>query len=392
MFFGQLKLHSGGFSIFEDHANLRLNVKDPKEMEQITVNAVGLMSGTSLDGLDICLVQFNHKAVSEESDPRKYLPWTFQILGAHTYLHSPAQKEELKKAHLLADIELGVLDKRYAKWVVEKLQKFAQEHPIKTAEVIGFHGPTIFHDVANKISVQLGDASFIAQELNCPVVADFRSADLLAGGRGAPLVPMGDALLFNSFDARVNLGGFANFSLDLNGATIASDSSICNFALDRLAQKMGNPYDRNGQLSAQGTVDKALLRQLEETMEPFTSGVALSREWAEAVVLPVLCDAELPSALTTLCEHVALQLKRRLKSAQKVLLSGGGAYNDHLVARIRQHLPGSVHIPDTQTIEMKEALIFALLAYLKKAGSHNVLKETTGTGFDHTTGALFMPS
>lgn len=361
-------------------------------MEQRTVNAVGLMSGTSLDGLDICFVQFSHKAVSKEPDPRKYLPWTFQILAAHTYPHSSTQKEELRKAHLLADVEREVLDGRYAEWVVEKLREFAQEYPIQTAEVFGFHGPTLFHDVENKISIQLGDASLIAREMNCPVVADFRSADLLAGGRGAPLVPMGDALLFNSFDARVNLGGFANFSMDHNGATTASDSSICNFALDRLAQRMGHPYDRNGQLSAQGTVDKALLKKLEGSMDPFTSGVALSREWAEAVLFPLVYEAELPSALTTLCEHVALQLKRRLKSAQKVLLSGGGAHNDHLVGRIRQHLPGSVHIPDTQTIEMKEALIFALLAYLKKAGSYNVLKGTTGTGFDHTTGALFLPS
>lgn len=361
-------------------------------MELRTVNAVGLMSGTSLDGLDICFVQFSHKAVSKESDPRNYMPWTFQILGAQTYSHSSAQKEELKKAHLLADVEREVLDRRYAEWVVEKLREFSQDHPIQTAEVVGFHGPTLFHDVENKISIQLGDASLIAREMNCPVVADFRSADLLAGGRGAPLVPMGDALLFNSFDARVNLGGFANFSINHNGATIASDSSICNFALDRLAQRMGHPYDRNGQFSAQGTVDKMLLRQLERSMDPFTSGVALSREWAEAVLLPLAYEAELPSALTTLCEHVALQLRRRLKSAQKVLLSGGGAHNDHLVGRIRHHLPGSVHIPDTQTIEMKEALIFALLAYLKKAGLHNVLKGTTGTGFDHTTGALFLPS
>lgn len=157
-------------------------------MEQRTVNAVGLMSGTSLDGLDICFVQFSHKAVSKEPDPRKYLPWTFQILAAHTYSHSSAQKEELRKAHLLADVEREVLDGRYAEWVVEKLREFAQEYPIQTAEVFGFHGPTLFHDVENKISIQLGDASLIAREMNCPVVADFRSADLLAGGRGAPLV------------------------------------------------------------------------------------------------------------------------------------------------------------------------------------------------------------
>ena len=361
-------------------------------MKQRTVNAVGMMSGTSLDGLDICFVRFSHKPVSEEPDPRKCQPWTFQILGAQTYLHSTPQKEKLKQAHFLGDVERRALDKWYAKWVVEKLREFAQEHPIGTAEVIGFHGPTLFHDVEKKISIQLGNASFIAKELNCPVVADFRSADLMAGGRGAPLVPMGDALLFGSFDARVNLGGFANFSMDQNGTTIASDSSICNFALDRLAQRMGYSYDRNGQLSAQGIVNCELLRQLEESMDPFTSGVALSREWAEAVVLPLVYKAELPNSLTTLCEHVALQLKRHLKTAEKILLSGGGAHNDHLVRRIRQHLPGAVHIPDTQTIEMKEALIFALLAYLKKNQSHNVLKGTTGTKFDHTTGALFLPS
>ena len=361
-------------------------------MKQRIVTAIGLMSGTSLDGLDICSVRFQHSANCRDANPSAHRPWSFEILGAKTFPHTSEQKDELLKAHQLADADRRTLDRSYAGWVVEKLREFGRTHPFDAAEVLGFHGPTLFHDVEKKISVQLGDASIIAHEFNRPVVADFRTADLLAGGRGAPLVPMGDTLLFSSFDARVNLGGFANFSRDENGKTIASDSSICNFALDRLAQRMGHPFDRNGQLSAQGTVDKVLLKQLEGSMDPFTSGVALSREWAEAVALPLLEKAELPNALTTLCEHVALQLKRHLNSAQRVLLSGGGAHNDHLVGRIRHHLPGTVQIPDTQTIEMKEALIFALLAYLKKAQMHNVLKGTTGTGFDHTTGALFLPS
>lgn len=349
------------------------------------------MSGTSLDGLDICYSRFKYLELNGVNDPREFPDWSYEIIQSRTFEHPLELRQEVEKAHLLPKDERVLLSTKYAEWVIQCVEEFLHsKESQETIDVLGFHGPTLFHSVEDKFSYQLGDPQLIADRLQCDVVADFRTADLLKGGRGAPLVPSGDDLLFREFDARVNLGGFANYSLGTGDQLSASDSSICNYAMDRMAQTMGIAFDKDGNLARSGKIDENLLHFLNTQMSEFNSGVALTREWAEKKILYDLLKAETPNSLTTLSEHIAIQLAERIGQAKKVVVTGGGARNSYLIERISAHIQGEVVIPDEVTIDMKEALIFSLLALLKKRNLFNVFSGTTGVPESHITGELFL--
>jgi anhydro-N-acetylmuramic acid kinase len=356
--------------------------------------AIGIMSGTSSDGLDLCLVEFSNIQTQDflkgENDPSFLKDWQFNIIKSRAIPYTPELQNSIRSAHLLNSIDLKNLHFSYSSFVgkhVNQLLEGESDRPI-----IGFHGPTLFHDTQKKISLQLGDALELSKITTCPVVANFRLPDLLKGGRGAPLVPIGDELLFSSYSACVNLGGFANYSAERNGRRVASDISICNYAMDHLVRRIDLEYDHNGDIARSGDIDESLLDKLNNTTNGFKDGVALTREWAEVHILPLLIEVDITTGLRTMIEHIAQQMPGHLSDAKTILVTGGGAHNGFLIQCIQAHLKGQVIVPEKEIIEMKEALIFALLALLKQNNLNNVRSSATGACQDHSTGELFSPN
>ncbi len=347
---------------------------------------IGLMSGTSVDGLDIAICEFIPKANG--------LDW--KILKADTILYDKNWNAKLRNAHNLKGEDLIRLHHEYGVYLGSLVSAFLADSGIskKKIRVISSHGHTVFHQPENGFTFQLGHGASIAAESGLPVVCDFRVQDVVMGGQGAPLVPIGDQLLFAEYDFCLNIGGIANISLENNGQRVAWDICPANMVLNYLSQHLGKPYDDKGVIAAHGSIIPDLYDQLNE-LNYYSQAApkTLGREWVEKEVFALLDNYKNPIAdkLTTFTEHVAFQI---IKVAEKydgkrILVTGGGAYNDFLIERINKLSGVTVIVPDTQLINYKEALIFALLGYLKKANKHNILSSVTGAQKNHISGVEY---
>lgn len=348
-------------------------------------HALGLMSGTSLDGLDIAWCQF---VVSRNQ-------WSFKILKATTLQYSTDWKSKLSLAHRLNSVELLALHAAYGHWLGKVCQQFIAKNRIKKLDCIASHGHTIFHQPHNKITFQLGDGNAVYAETGVPVVYDFRSLDVQLGGQGAPLVPIGDKLLFADHDVCLNIGGIGNLSLAKNDKRVAFDVCFANMGLNFLAQQIGLPFDRNGKLASTGKLNESLFQKLHEFYRPFKSKrPSLAREHFENG-LSIILDADSISVedrLRTFTESIAHEIAFAIpfKKKQKVLITGGGAHNAFLVSRIAYHLQNkaTIEIPDQKIIDFKEALVFALLGVLRIQNKINVLKSVTRASRDSSSGVI----
>ncbi|GHT66273.1 anhydro-N-acetylmuramic acid kinase [Bacteroidia bacterium] len=338
-----------------------------------------MMSGTSLDGLDLCLSSFYKEGKR----------WHFDIEVCQTVAYSDEWREKLQIAHTLPTLDFVALHKSYGKFLGEQARAFLQQNNAQ-ADYIASHGHTIFHQPQRGITFQLGDGNTLAAAAHCSTIFDFRSLSVALGGQGAPLVPVGDALLFADYDACLNLGGFANISY--NNATdnrIAFDVCPCNIVLNYLCQTMAQPYDPNGQFAAQGTVDNELLVALNQLdFYTQTGAKSLGREWVETVIFDIIncCKLSIYDKLCTFCEHIAMQVAAG-SAGKNIMVTGGGAHNDYLMQRIAHHCKGSVHKPSRTIIDFKEALIFAFLGVLYLHNQPNCLVSATG-GKDCIGGVL----
>lgn len=338
------------------------------------------MSGTSLDGLDICFARFQ----KEDS-------WSFEILKAETVSYDKALKNQLKNAIHLSAEELLELNSSYGFYLGKSVKSFIEHHQLTHIDLIASHGHTIFHQPEKKFTLQIGDGRAIKLEANLPVVYDFRSQDVLMGGNGAPLVPIGDELLFPQYDACLNLGGFSNISLKINNQRIAFDIAPVNIILNQLAKNFDLDFDKNGNLAKRGTINEDLLLQLNslsfyQNSHPKSLGV----EWCNENIFPLLENIEKLDALSTFTEHAAVQIAKVLneKRLKNVLVTGGGAYNQYLIERIRGKAITDIIIPEKEIIEYKEALIFALMGILRMNNDINVLSSATGSSYNHSSGII----
>ena len=345
--------------------------------------AIGLMSGSSLDGLDIALVRFH-----EEND--KY---DFQILQAETLPYTEYWTLQLSEAFHKQPEDLVQLDKDYGKYLGEPVLGFARKHNA-TPDFVASHGHTIFHKPEQHYTLQIGDGQELAKACGFTVINDFRSEDVSKGGQGAPLVPIGDKLLFSDYEICLNIGGIANVSYDENGQRIAYDLCIANQALNYLAQMKGLPYDRDGELARSGKVDITLLKQLNK--HPFYGQLppkSLGREFFEANQKDLLKDLSVEDMLATFVEHIALQIALGVSHLpkSKILVTGGGARNKFLMERLQARTSHEVIIPDKMIIDYKEALVFAFLGLLRLEGKTNVLASVTGADSDSCSGRIWKP-
>ena len=345
--------------------------------------AIGLMSGSSLDGLDLALVHFT-------SDEGRY---HYDILISETMPYPMSWSEKLAKAFLSKPEDLRPLDLEYGAYLGQCVWDFAKKHEVRP-DFIASHGHTVFHQPEKRYTLQIGNGQALADSCGYLTINDFRTEDVLKGGQGAPLVPIGDKLLFSDYDICLNIGGIANLSYDMNGSRIAYDICIANQALNWLAQREGLSYDKDGMLAKKGKVNNELLETLNNNgfyhQNPPKS---LGREFFESYQKQLLGMYATHEAMATFVEHIAQQIGHSVEMLPqgKMLVTGGGAHNRFLVERIQHYTKHQVIVPNDQTVDYKEALIFAFLGLLRLEGKNNVLCSVTGAPTDSCSGQIWHP-
>lgn len=349
---------------------------------------IGIMSGTSLDGLDVCCVNFI-KARSQ---------WRFEILAATTIKYSASWKKNLTEAVQLSAPDLAELDVVYGEYIAKEVKKFIAKYELKNVELVASHGHTVFHQPERGFTLQIGNPQVIAIQTGLPVIGNFRNKDVHLGGQGAPLVPIGDELLFAEFDVCLNIGGIANFSYAQKGKRLAFDICFANMGLNYLMNKLGKAYDNSGLTAKSGVLNKNLQLKLNSFYAQLKNKPSLSWEIFNEKISPLLDDSKIAIAdrLHTFTKVAAQQMAKAIpqhKHIQKILCTGGGVYNKFLIGLLRDELKGKsqIIIPDPQIIEYKEALVFAFLGLLKKRNEVNCLKSVTGAKSASSCGILYEP-
>lgn len=342
------------------------------------------MSGTSLDGLDLCTVRFTLKDGG----------WTYEIIAAETVPHPPALLQKIVDSYgVQSPSELKEIDAELSSHINLQVQQHLAQHLSDgSIDAIGSHGHTVFHQPQRKLTIQIGNRPELAENLHVPVVCNFRVQDVELGGQGAPLVPIGDRLLFSEYDACVNMGGFSNVSTEKDGKRIAWDMGPLNIGINYYCQKLGLEYDAHGKIASAHVPDNAVLEELNQlTYYAAPHPKSLGREWLEENVLSKTEHLSPEVAIATLSHHAAHVIASDLNrvNAQTALFTGGGVYNSYIMQLIGEQFNGEIHIPDSQTIEFKEALIFGFLALLKLRGEVNVLASVTGASHDHSSGVIY---
>lgn len=351
---------------------------------------LGMMSGTSLDGLDLAYCHF------WESESG----WEFKIEKTKEIGYSKDWRDRLKNAIGLSDEAHAELDLVYGEWLGEQARIFIEESDIPV-DFIASHGHTSHHRPEDGVTFQLGNGQVLADSSNLQVICDFRSQDVKLGGQGAPLVPIGDSLLFNSYDFCLNLGGISNVSFQRDGKRIAFDIGMANMPLNHITEQMGLAYDEDGQIASKGNIDEDLLAKLNglayyDLPYPKSTGY----EWFIAEVLPLLKASKSSNQdlLHTLIHHNCIQIAKAIhrhvtNPKNKLLTTGGGALNSFFIAVLQEHLGPTVEvvIPSKTLIAYKEALVFAFMGVLRSQQKINVLSSVTGADSDSVSGAIFQP-
>ena len=359
---------------------------------------LGLMSGSSLDGLDIAFVEFEEKAGQ----------WTFNLLESECVLYSPAIEQRLASATLLSAQAFMQLHAEYGHFLGKTVSQFIHDKGLGyKVSLVCSHGHTVFHE-PGKFTTQIGDGAAIAAVTGLPVVCDLRSMDVALGGQGAPIVPIGEKLLFNEHSLFLNIGGIANISHHQHLMHRAFDVCPANKVLNMLSMQVEKKFDKDGELASSGTVNESLLKELNQLSyydSPFPK--SLANEFGIEVVYPLIQSYRLNTSdsLATYVEHIALQVKNAIinlklnnqddESALKILVTGGGGFNSYLISRMQSHLSEqgiTIDVPSKGIVEYKEAIIMALLGVLRWREEDTVLSSVTGSTRNSIGGALWMGS
>lgn len=348
-------------------------------------NGIGLMSGTSLDGIDLAWCRFS----------RKTSEWQYTIVKATTVPYPDEMRMRLATATEMSAFEYARLNNDLGELFADSINNWlgGGERP----DFIASHGHTIFHQPNIGLTTQIGNGAVIAAKTKLPVVCDFRTKDVALHGQGAPLVPIGDETLFAQYDACLNLGGFANISFRNDDQRVAFDVSPCNMALNYLANKLNLPFDKDGQLARKGTVDQELLQKLNNiqfySQNPPKS---LGKEWFETIFRPLLDDSSKKNStedlIRTVLEHICTQIVNIIpEKCISMLTTGGGAKNRFLIKRMQEMAVNTrIVVPDELVIDYKEALIFAFLGLLRIEKHNNTLRSVTGADEDSCGGCIYL--
>ena len=351
------------------------------------------MSGSSLDGLDIAYVQL------EEVRGK----WSFEILQAECLPYSEKWVAELKSVSTINVSDFLKLNTAYGKYTGKKVNEFIAKYELgHKVHFVASHGHTVFHEPENNTTCQIGDGAAIAAAIGLPVISDLRAMDMALGGQGAPIVPIGDKLVFGAYDYLLNIGGIANITVQQNDGVIAFDVCPANQILNGLAEKEGQPMDKDGHMAANGSLIPEVLDELNNgayyKQQPPKS---LSNEAARDLVFPKLLESSYSTndLLHTVTQHIAEQVAEAIKQyphgkeQATMLITGGGAFNTFLIEQLQKQLTTynvTVIVPDANVVKYKEALIMALIGTLRWREEVNVMSSVTGASKDSVGGALWL--
>jgi len=346
--------------------------------------SIGCMSGTSLDGLDLAACRFTFSN-----------SWKFEILKTVNIPYSHKWVSKLSTAAELSAMEFALLNNEYGKFIGKQVADFCTDLPEKPV-LVASHGHTVFHQPDKRLTLQIGNGAVVAAISGLPTVCDFRTLDIALKGQGAPLVPIGDELLFGEYEICLNLGGIANLSYREDGERRAFDICPSNMAFNHFIKELGYEYDLDGNLGRTGKVQEELLELL-NSLEYYQQigPKSLGLEWFKLEFLPLIYSFQLApeDILRTLYEHVSDQLALAVDQFPKgqILITGGGAHNVFLIELFSEKTKHKTIVPSSQIIDFKEAVIFAFLGVLRFRNEVNCLKSVTGAHHDHSGGTIFLP-
>lgn len=346
-----------------------------------SINIIGLMSGTSVDGLDICYVSFDN------NDPSKY-----EIIDCETIDYDDNLKTKLKNVIEMDNDQIKQIDKEFGEFIGLNVLKFIKKNTLYKADLISSHGHTVFHEPKFNKTLQIGNGEIINKVTKIKTVNNFREQDIQLGGQGAPLVPIGDKLLFDDYKYCLNLGGFTNISVKDSRTIYAYDICPLNTVLNHYANKLGYECDLGGKLSKKGVINIDLFNELND-LDYYKKSYpkSLGLEFVIENIFPITEKYKIKEVdiLATYIEHASFQIKRNIDNGSKVLLTGGGTFNNNLIKTLNHDSKINFIVPDKTIINYKESLIFALLGYLKINGKVNCLRSVTGASNDHSSGDIY---
>ncbi len=353
---------------------------------------IGLMSGSSLDGLDMvyCAIENTGK-------------YNFDLIVAETFEYDVRTKNYLK--NIAADINKDYEKEHYffAEITAEFINKFIEKNKINIVDFIASHGHTIFHYPENKKTLQIGDGKRIMELTGISTIYNFRQADIDAGGQGTPLVPVCDQMFFSNYDACLNIGGIANISYNIDGERLGFDICAANQLLNYCAAELNMQYDEDGKLASAGDVNDDLLEQLND-FDYFrkTPPKSLDNNHLQKYFFPLLDKFEIrvEDKLNTVVEHIAVQIAKMIMIHRKVdmipkedynlLVTGGGAFNKYLIENIEIFSGIKIKLPDVEIIQFKEALAMALMGVLRWENNPNFLPSVTGANHAVCAGEIYL--
>ncbi|MFK7933949.1 MAG: anhydro-N-acetylmuramic acid kinase [Saprospiraceae bacterium] len=362
--------------------------------ESVTYKVLGLMSGSSLDGLDLAFCEFQL-----END--EITNW--QLLAGETLSFTEQWQNRLRHLPEQSAYTFAQTDTYFGLYMGELVKQFLIKHQLRP-DFISSHGHTVFHHPERRFTTQIGSGAALAGFTGYPVVSDFRSQDVAQGGEGAPIAPIADKLLFSGYDFYLNLGGIANISANIGEKQVAFDIGGANQILNMLAMEAGLEYDRNGQIAANGELNLAL-KQTVDNLPYFNSPYpkTLDNRWVMAHIAPPYQNTEIPlkDRLFTACIQLAEQInlsiqqiltKENLQAdSYQMLVTGGGAFNAFLMQTIQNACPAvEIVIPDENLIAFKEAILMALMGLLRVTNQNNCLRTVTGAKRDTVSGAIYQ--
>lgn len=350
---------------------------------------IGLMSGTSLDGLDLAYCSFRFENGK----------WTFTLEASKNISYGKQLFHKLQGAPSLPGLDLLLLDSEYGKWLGSKVRQFVRKQGLKV-DFVASHGHTVFHQPNKGLTFQLGNGQEIANSCGMKTICNFREKDVRLGGQGAPLVPIGDQLLFPQYNYCLNLGGISNISFESGGHRRAYDIGIANMALNHLALQLGLLFDEDGGIAKKGILNEPLFQELNALpyyQKPFPKSTGF--EWFHEEVLPILNlhDISVSDRMSTVTHHIAHSIAQEVNRLDihnsRLLVTGGGAKNKFLVELLRSYLNESVAvvIPEQSIVDFKEAIVFALMGVLRYRNEVNCLRSVTGARIDNCGGDIYWP-
>jgi anhydro-N-acetylmuramic acid kinase len=340
------------------------------------------MSGSSLDGLDIVYCRIDS------------VSFDYEIIHAETIEYDLNFYSELKNAHTLSGREILELDIRTGFLYGNLCNDFINKYKISHIDFISSHGHTVFHEPIKGFSLQLGNGNQISKKTGIKTITNLRNKDITYGGQGAPIVPLADLLLFKEYMYCLNLGGISNISIKKNQTIFAYDLSICNQILNHYAQKLGKKYDENGTLSKLGTFCKELFDDLNNlNFCKKTGPKSLSNDFLFNVIeITTSYENKISSydILNTCCHHIAFQIAKCIEfKNEKILITGGGTYNQYLIKCIELYNPIEIIIPSENTINYKESLAMSLIGLFKLLNKPNVFGSVTGATINTVNGEIY---